>query len=194
MDDAEARVRVLDAADELFYARGVQAVGMDELRNRAGVPLKRLYRLFPSKGDVVLGALRRRDEHWIGRLRAAVAAAPAGARLAGLFGWLADWFAEPDFRGCAFVNVYGELGDTAPAVAAVVRRHKAELRTLLAEVARDRLAGHADPADADAADRLAYRLALLVEGAIALAALRPGPEPAREAHRAAEILAAAASG
>lgn len=192
MDDAEARIRVLDAADELFYARGVQAVGMDELRTRAGVPLKRLYRLFPSKDDVVLGALRRRDGRWIGRLRAAVAAAPAGARLAGLFGWLADWFAEPDFRGCAFVNVYGELGEAARPVAAVVRHHKAELRTLLVEVARDRLDGHGD--SADAADRLGLQLALLVEGAIALAALRPGPEPAREAHRAAEILAAAASG
>lgn len=192
MDDAEARVRVLDAADELFYARGVQAVGMDELRSRAGVPLKRLYRLFPSKDDVVLGALRRRDDRWIGRLRAAVAAAPAGARLAALFGWLADWFTEPDFRGCAFVNVYGELGEGAPPVAEVVRHHKAELRTLLAEVADDRLAERPD--SADAADRLAFRLALLVEGAIALAALDPGPEPAREAHRAAEVLAAAASG
>ena len=50
-DDA-LREQVLDAADRLYYSRGVQAVGMDELRAAAGVPLKRLYRLFGSKDGI----------------------------------------------------------------------------------------------------------------------------------------------
>ena len=56
METDDARTAVLEAADELFYARGVQAVGMDAVRTAAGIPLKRMYALFPSKADNILTA------------------------------------------------------------------------------------------------------------------------------------------
>lgn len=179
MDDAEARTRLLDTAEELFYARGVQAVGMDEIRTRSGVPLKRLYRVFPAKADLVADYLRRRDTRWNRDLRAAVEAADTPtARLDALFAWLGAWFCEPGFRGCAFVNAFGELGHASDPVVAIVREHKARLHDLLADLAAD-LGHRADLAD---------QLMLLVEGAIAVAALHPGPQPAETAHRAAKTL------
>ncbi|MCB5182466.1 TetR/AcrR family transcriptional regulator [Streptomyces antimicrobicus] len=167
MDDEEARTRLLDAAEELFYAEGIQAVGMDRIRTASGVPLKRLYRLFPAKDALVAAYLERRDRRWLDSLRAATAGAadPVGA----VFDWLAAWFTEPGFRGCAFLNAAGELGPGAPAV---VRRHKAALRDLLAEVG-----GSAERAE---------HLLILVEGATAVASLSPGPDPA-PAHRAREL-------
>ena len=33
---ATAQARVLDAAEELFYARGIQTVGIDDIRAAAG--------------------------------------------------------------------------------------------------------------------------------------------------------------
>ncbi len=42
IDTATAQQQVLDAADALFYERGVQAVGMDAIRSASGVSLKRL--------------------------------------------------------------------------------------------------------------------------------------------------------
>ncbi|MGW0662612.1 TetR/AcrR family transcriptional regulator [Streptodolium elevatio] len=180
MDDAEARDRLLDAAEALFYARGVQAVGMDEIRTASGVPLKRLYRVFPAKADLVAAYLARRDGRWIGDLRAAVGAAPDDP-LRAVYDWLADWFGEPDFRGCAFANAFGELGYTSDAVLDIVRGHKRALRGLLGEVAERTGGGPA----------LADQLMLLTEGAIAVAALDPGPESARTAYRAAAALAGA---
>ncbi|MCJ1677853.1 TetR/AcrR family transcriptional regulator [Streptomyces sp. APSN-46.1] len=186
MDDEEARTRLLDAAETLFYAEGIQAVGMDRIRAESGVPLKRLYRLFPAKEALVTAYLERRDARWMASLRGAVAGEagvsgetdPVGA----VFDWLERWFAEPDFRGCAFLNAYGELGAGGPAgVLDVVRRHKAELRALLAEVA-----GPGRP-------ELADQLLILVEGATVVAALTPGPTasasaPARRAREAAYAL------
>ena len=64
MNEQETRARVVEAADRLYYARGIQAVGMDELRTAAGVSLKALYALFPSKSDIVLAVLRRRHQLW----------------------------------------------------------------------------------------------------------------------------------
>ncbi|MFB7261498.1 TetR/AcrR family transcriptional regulator [Streptomyces nojiriensis] len=172
MDDEEARTRLLDAAEELFYRHGIQAVGMDRIRTASGVPLKRLYRVFPAKEALVTAYLERRDRRWLDSLRtAALAPAQPRARVLAVFDWLADWFAEPDFRGCAFLNAYGELGAAAPEI---VRIHKAELRALLAGLT-------ADPALAD-------RLLILTEGATAVATLTPGPEPAHRAREIAELL------
>ncbi|MER7729884.1 TetR/AcrR family transcriptional regulator [Streptomyces erythrochromogenes] len=172
MDDDEARTRLLDAAEELFYRHGIQAVGMDRIRTASGVPLKRLYRLYPAKESLVTAYLERRDRRWTADLREAVtgSAEPVPA----VFDWLARWFSEPDFRGCAFLNAYGELGAAAPEV---VRVHKAELHALLAELV---------PAGAPPA--LADQLLILVEGATVVAALNPGPEPALRAREAAEAL------
>ncbi|MGR4881844.1 TetR/AcrR family transcriptional regulator [Streptomyces sp. LARHCF249] len=176
MDDEEARTRLLDAAEKLFYADGIQAVGMDRIRTESGVPLKRLYRLFPAKESLVTAYLERRDRRWMTSLRSAVAASPEPPLLS-VFDWLAAWFSEPDFRGCAFVNAYGELGPAGPAgVLDVVRRHKTELRSLLSELAGpDR-------------EELPDQLLILVEGATAVAALDPGPTPALRARAAAERL------
>jgi hypothetical protein len=41
MDDADARTRLLDAAEDLFYARGIQSVGIDAIRDASGVPPRR---------------------------------------------------------------------------------------------------------------------------------------------------------
>lgn len=172
MDDEEARARLLDAAEELFYRHGIQAVGMDRIRTASGVPLKRLYRLYPAKEALLTACLERRDRRWLESLRTA-ASAPAAPRerVLAVFDWLADWFGEPGFRGCAFLNTYGELGAAAPDI---VRVHKAELRTLLGGLTDD-------PALAD-------RLLILTEGATTVAALDPGPEPARRAREIAELL------
>ncbi|WP_374224105.1 TetR/AcrR family transcriptional regulator [Streptomyces sp. ISL-66] len=174
MNDEEARTRLLDAAEALFYSEGIQAVGMDRLRTESGVPLKRLYRLYPAKESLVTAYLERRDRRWIAGLREAVTggADPVGAA----FDWLGRWFSEPGFRGCAFLNAYGELGAGPAGVLEVVRRHKAELRTLLAEIA--------GPGRED----LAEQLLLLVEGATVVAALEPGPGAAARAREAAYAL------
>ncbi|MFG2987253.1 TetR/AcrR family transcriptional regulator [Streptomyces sp. NPDC048258] len=180
MDDEEARTRLLDAAEALFYADGIQAVGMDRIRAESGVPLKRLYRIFPAKEALITAYLERRDRRWMTSLREAVTTtAGAADPVTAVFDWLADWFSEPDFRGCAFLNAYGELGAGPAGVHDVVRRHKAELRSLLADLAvRDR-------------EDLADQLLILVEGATVVAALDPGPEPAHLAREMARQLLSA---
>ncbi|GHC46468.1 TetR/AcrR family transcriptional regulator [Streptomyces cinnamoneus] len=171
--------RVLDAAGELFYARGLQAVGMDAIRGASGVSLKRLYQLFPSKDALVEAYLRRRDEHWRGALARHVEAVPAGpGRVLAVYDRLGQWFAEPDFRGCAFVNSFGELGGTSPVVAGLARAHKDAFRRYVADLV--------DAAGAPAT--LTDPLVLLAEGAITTAALSGSAEPARHAREAARVL------
>jgi AcrR family transcriptional regulator len=177
------REQVIDAADALFYARGIRAVGMDDVRDASGVSLKRLYALFPGKDSLVLAVLRKRHAMWTEGLTAAVEAT-GGARekVLAVYDYLAAWFAEDTFRGCGFINAFGELGPTSPEVAAYAREHKRAFQEQLAQL----VAGAGmDPA-------LAPQLAILAEGAQTTAAIEGSPEAAVHARRAAETLVAAA--
>jgi len=170
---------VLEAADRLYYRRGIQAVGMDALRAESGVSLKRLYRLFPSKDAVVEQVLRRRHEVWNRWLAAAITRADNPRdRLLAVYDMLDRWFAADGFRGCIFINSFGELGEVAPGVAEIVRTHKAGFQARVAEL----VAGAGAPAS------LAPQLAILAEGAQTTAAIAGTAEAARDARAAAEVL------
>ena len=179
----EARARVVAAADELYYARGIAAVGMDAVRDAAGVSLRRLYQWFPSKEELVLAVLASRRVRWSAELDAVVGAAPQGRdRLLAIYDYLADWFTTDSFRGCGFINAFGELGGTSPAVVLAVREHKLAFQERVAQLV----------AEAGADPSLAPQLALLAEGAQTTAAIAGSAEAAQHARAAAGILIDAA--
>jgi AcrR family transcriptional regulator len=176
--------RIVDAADALFYARGIRAVGMDDVRTEAGVSLKRLYAEFPGKDSLVLAVLRRRHAMWTDGLAATVDATEGSrAKLLAVYDYLEQWFSEDTFRGCGFINAFGELGATSPLVADYAREHKRSFQ--------DYLAGLVAGAGADPG--LAPQLAILAEGAQTTAAIEGSADAAAQARRAAEILIDAAT-
>src|ERR1700710_1511256 len=100
-----ARDRLLAAADELFYAEGVHTVGIDRVIERAGVAKASLYSAFGSKDELIRSYLERRHEARKTRIAAKLARYDAPRdRLLGVFEAQSDVFAEPGFKGCAFVN------------------------------------------------------------------------------------------
>ncbi|MCB5908849.1 TetR/AcrR family transcriptional regulator [Streptomyces pinistramenti] len=171
------REALLDAAESLFYERGIRAVGMDQVRAASGLPLKRIYRLFAAKEDLVVAILGRRDRRWRESLAAHVEQAPdPRERVLAVFDWLAEWFAEPGFRGCAWVNAHGELGSSSDAVLAEVRSHK--------QAFHDQIAVWVHAAGASAVEPVF----LLAEGAIVTAGVTGDPAPARHARAAVATL------
>lgn len=184
MTEDEARERILTAAEELYYRKGYAAVGMDELRQFAGVSLRRLYSLFPAKTDIVAAVLERKHAQWESGLSETVAGAgdDPRARLLAVYGYLENWFCADDFRGCAFINAFGELGGTNPEVAEIVRAHKASFQQYMADLV----------AETGAPATLAPQLSILAEGAQSTAAISADPAVAVQARGAAEVLIDAA--
>ncbi|MEU9371832.1 TetR/AcrR family transcriptional regulator [Streptomyces avermitilis] len=179
MELETAEQRILDAAEELFYGQGIQSVGMDAIRTASAVPLKRLYQIFPSKNSLVEAYLRRRDARWLRELAQYVDTYDSPPqRILAVFDWLFLWFSKPGFRGCGFINSFGELGATSQAVADIAKAHKNAFRRYLADLV----------AAADAPTWLTDQLVLLAEGAMTAAAISGSPEPARHAKDAARIL------
>lgn len=175
----DAETRVLDEASRLFYERGIQAVGMDAIRDASGVSLKRLYRLFPAKEHLVEATLRHREAGVREQMaRATAGGAPPAQRILAIFDLLRDWFDAPGYRGCAYINAYGELSAGSRLVANAVEQHKALWRELLGHLV----------AEAGGPPRLADQLAILVNGAMVMAAILRSPAPADDARAAAELL------
>lgn len=168
---------LLDAAEGLFYEQGIQAVGMDEVRAASGLPLKRIYRLFAAKEDLVVAVLKRRDQRWRASLTARVeTVVDPRERVLAIFDWLAGWFAEPGFRGCAWINAHGELGPSSEAVLAEVRSHKQAFHDQIAVWVHATGLAVVEP------------VFLLAEGAIVTAGISGDPAPARHARAAVATL------
>lgn len=183
MSDTDVREQIVGAADGLFYSQGIGAVGMDAVRDAAGVSLKTIYKQFPSKEQLVLGVLAHRHQLWTSGIDGAVAQADTPRdRLLAVYDHLANWFDEDDFRGCGFINAFGELGATSPAVAIAVRDHKLSFQAYI-----DRLV-----ADAGGPAELGPQLAILAEGAQTTAAISGVPDAAGVARAAALTLIDAA--
>jgi AcrR family transcriptional regulator len=175
------RDQLLDAVEQVFYARGIQAANMSELRDAAGLPLRRIYQLFPSKDELIVAFLRRRHDRMMAMIEARVAAADSPEeRVLALFAHLDAWFREPSFRGCPWTNAYCELGPTNPAVAAEVDYHELEFRALVTRVVLD--AG-CSPETADV-------IYLLIAGSVTTAGVQHSLDAAVQARHGVRILLA----
>ena len=178
------RERLLDAASELFYAEGVQSVGIDRVIAQAGVAKASLYSAFGSKEGLVSAYLERRHEELIARLRDAAAGVKDPVeRLLAVFDSQAAQFPRPDYRGCAFMAASAE----APAdseITDATAKYRAEVRDLFVELAA--AAGIADP------EQLADQLRLIYDGGSIAANLDHNPGIASSARAAARALIDAA--
>jgi AcrR family transcriptional regulator len=179
MTDAQARESALEAADRLFYERGIRSVRMEEVRDASGVSLKRLYKLFPTKDRLAGEALLRRESAFISTLRAYVRTRrTARGRVLALFDYLADWSQEPDFRGCPFINAFGEMSASSACVLAAVQSQKRSLRELVGSLVRA----------AGGADALADQVTMLFNGATVSAAILGDHDAPARAKQAVRLL------
>jgi AcrR family transcriptional regulator len=159
-----ARERILDAAYELFSRRGIRAVGVNEVIERAGVATATLYRHFPSKDSLVLAFLDLRERRWTKDLVEAGAIRRGKSpeeRLIAIFDVLDEWFHRDDFEAGSFMRVLLEFGPEHPARGASVR-HLEQMRSMVR-----RLAEQASLRDTESFARTWH---ILMQGSIVAAA------------------------
>jgi AcrR family transcriptional regulator len=175
-----ARQRILDAAAELFYREGINATGVERLATEASVSKRTLYQHFPSKTAVVEAYLRSIEQRIANPTQARVHAAneTARERLLAVFDPPVGGVAP--LRGCPFHNAAVEAAGAMPGVQEIVRANKRNFIDGLTALAEQ--AGAADP------PRLGSQLALLYEGAAALATSLDDPSPWTQARAAADTL------
>jgi AcrR family transcriptional regulator len=156
---APPRQRILAAARELFYRRGIHAVGVDAIAEAAGTNKMTLYRHFASKDMLIAACLSELTQDFDAAWDAS-AAAHVGDPKGQLLAWLhhvCDFKVNEAERGCGLANAAVELPDPDHPARRVIREYKTDLRERLIRLCSD--ARLADP------ERLADEIFLICEGA-----------------------------
>lgn len=111
-----------------------------------------------------------RHQQWLAWFSTALArhVAQTGGLLAALAPCLAEWFDDPRFRGCAFINTAVELADLLPESLHIASQHK---RQMADELARHLPAG-------PQREQHSAMLAMLIDGAIVRVQIERLPQAA----------------
>jgi AcrR family transcriptional regulator len=176
------RERVSRAAYELFSREGVRAVGVDAVIARAGTAKMTLYRNFPSKDDLIIEFLRRREQLWTRDWLEAESTRRGQTpreQLLAIFDVFSEWFTRPDFEGCSFLTTMIEITDRENPVHQAAVGHLANIRGYIGKLAAE--AGVGDT------DSFARQWHILMKGAI-MAAHEGDTKAAARARELGELL------
>jgi AcrR family transcriptional regulator len=174
--------RLLTTASELFYTRGIHAVGVDLIAELAGTTKKTLYDRFGSKDNLVAMYLSRRFDRWRAFVDERLATySPGAGQVLAAFVTLEEWLGA-NTCGCAFVNANAEIGGTDHPGVTVIRAEKQWMRERYTQLV------HA----AGLPEWLGAQLHLLHEGAIVAQTAGGHADALANAKSAARTLLAAA--
>jgi AcrR family transcriptional regulator len=178
-----ARDKVFEVAADLFYRRGIRAVGVETIVQEAGVAKISMYRSFPSKDDLVVAYLAKRNDDFWRLWDEAFAKYELNprAQLRAIMTYLAGRTTQPGYRGCPFINYCSEFPDPSHPGHQVAEANKLEMRLRFTRIA--------EALAVPSPKRLADGLLLLAEGAYAISQTLGGPKgPGKEIVSAAEAL------
>ncbi len=176
------RERILATAAELFYRKGFQHVGINEVIESSNVAKRTFYRYFPSKDELILSVMRYQATRWLEWFESSLKQrgnTPKQKILAS-FDVLEEWYSSPDFYGCPFVKAVLEIADAehpAHQISVMVRQ---SIRTQILQLAFE--AGVASP------ETFSQQYLLLIGGSILMATIEGTPMGAKYARETIIVL------
>lgn len=179
---ASKRDILVRKAMEVLYRDGFQATGMDKLVRETGVSKMTIYKHFRTKEDLILAALRLRDEEFMNRFvrRVERDATTPKERLLAIFDAMDAWINGGDFQGCMFIKAASEFQDRKHPIHMASAEHKQALLAYFLALAQK--------AAAKNPRRLAGQLLMLMEGETVMAFMLGKQGVAEDAKKAAKVL------
>jgi len=177
------REKLIDEAMDLFYTHGIHAVGLDQILGRVGVTKTTFYNHFESKDELVLEVLRQRSRWEIeafSREARKLAGDEPRSLLLAIFDVMDEWFNNPIFKGCQFLNAAHEFPSPHDPVHQAAREHGERVGAVLRDLA--------EQAGADDPDTVAAQLGMLIDGAYTVRLVMQNDDAAAIARDTAELV------
>lgn len=177
------RNRLLEAAARLFYERGYNATGINEVIKSAGIAKASFYHHFKTKEELLVVTLEQRHDRMMGELRAVISEGRTpGEKIARVFEWLGQQCScGTSAGGCAYLNMVSEFRDASCKVRELVRWHKNAVRRFLHELIS---AHYRDDSRSEAdMEQAADEIYLLVEAVLTATPVHRDSWPAESAFR-----------
>lgn len=180
------REQLVETALKLFSSEGFHATGIDRILAESGVAKMTLYNHFKSKDELILAALRLRDERFRNSFMQDVERKTSDPteRLLIMFDVLADWCGSKGFTGCTFINASAEFAGRDNPIHQAAAEHKRLMLNYIRQLAA--------AAEIENPDELAEQLCLLMNGAVVSVQVTGDCNITKRARNAAKILICAA--
>lgn len=153
---------LVDTALTLFNQHGYHATGIDLILAQSKVSKATLYKHFRSKDELILAALKQRNEQVLEMIKSKLeeAITTNTPQELVIFDALNEWFNSETFFGCNFINASAEYADSDHPIHIYAAQHKQRVVELVSTTlsVKDKLK--------------ADQIGLLVEGAIVMAHTR----------------------
>jgi len=170
-----ARERLINAASQLFYQKGYNKTGINEIIEHANVAKASLYAHFKTKDDLLLAYLNRKEDTFFRDLKNFVEMRVLGRdQIICLFDYLLEIYREKDFRGSWSINTLAEISKDNEKLRKEISDFKERFRAYIKKLVKDNLYR-------DDAHSIANKVYILFEGATTESYLHDASWPIMEA-------------
>ncbi|CZF78080.1 Bacterial regulatory proteins, tetR family [Grimontia celer] len=123
--------QIAEKLEQAFSQQGFAEPSVAQLKIASGVSLRTLYRYYPSKEAMIVGALNYRHRRYLAFLREDMPSDAIGS-VSHIFQKLEIWMRDYAPHGCMSLNALSAFPDNA-LIRNAVKDHKEDVRQLLAE-------------------------------------------------------------
>ncbi|MDT7833379.1 TetR/AcrR family transcriptional regulator [Flavobacteriaceae bacterium S356] len=164
MKHSEIKDHIIKTASHLFYHKGYNLTGINEIISEAGIAKATLYNHFKSKEDICLAYLQYKNSAFLTKIKEVCASKKKGiGQVLAVFDFLEAFFKDKDFNGCWCINTISELPKENQRIRSEIQQQKNSLINFLTELVGQNLPDHSTLEQ----QKLAKQIYLLYEGAVA---------------------------
>lgn len=175
---SEIKKKIIETASFLFYKKGYNSTGINEIISEAGIAKATLYNHFKSKEDICISYLQFRNENFLQDLKAFCISKPKGsAQILAIFDFLQLFYKNKDFNGCWCLNTVSEIPKENIVIREEIKKQKNLFIQQIVELINENMEG----LTAIEKRTLANGIYLLYEGAVAESNLHQSDWPIIEA-------------
>ena len=157
------RAIIIDTASSLFYKKGYNLTGINEIIAEAGIAKATLYHHFKSKEDLLMAYLDQLDTEASKKLSDFTSKKPKGdARLIAIIEFLLPFFHQKDFNGCWSIRTMAEIPTDNIQVRQKILNNKKNLQQSI----NDLIAQNRGDLSKESREMLTRKIYLLYEGAL----------------------------
>lgn len=128
MEKRNLKQQIITTAGDLFYTKGYQTTGVNEIISKANIAKATLYHHFKSKEDICIAYLETKHSLFIASLTSIIDSEnTTKSKLLGVFEYLRNVFREEDFGGCWAIKMLGEIPQNDKKIKSIVLNQKKEL-------------------------------------------------------------------
>lgn len=185
MKYSPVRQNIIETASHLFYQKGYNLTGINEIIEKAGIAKATLYSHFRSKDDICVAYLQFKNETFLKDVRAYMSKSKKGKnQILALFDFLKSFFKDKGFNGCWCINTVSEIPKEKVKIKNEIQFQKNEFIKLLEEFM---VSNFPDKTKRENKN-IAKKIYLLYEGAVAESHLHQDPWPIKSAKDISELL------